>query len=330
MNLVVAKKLIENLGVECDTASSGSEAIEKVTGRGYDLILMDHLMPDMDGVETTKTLREKGYTPEKLPIALFTSNAIEDIQEAFTDAKFNDYIPKPIERGALMNLLKKWLPEGKFQDKTNSDASSNKEACSKQIAKVAEEIKEINIEEALKRVDNKSDILESSLKIITRKLPEIVDKMNNSLFGGDIKNFTIEVHGVKGSLMNVGANDIAKLAEELETRSRDQDVDFCRQNLPELSTQLLTLCEKLSKIINSLDNNSTPKKQGDAKALRKQIKEVEKCINDFKIDEATVLLAKMMSCTYGEKTDSFLQKLSRLTEEFEYEKAIELITKEKI
>jgi|GEM_PF-6089185 len=327
MNLTVTKKLLETLNIESDTALSGAEAIEKMAHNEYGLVLMDHIMPDMDGAETTKILRKKGYTPEKLPVILFTANAIEEIRKTASEAQFNDYLPKPISKASLVEILKKWLPE---QSELTDNTESHREAYSEQIAKIAGEIKEIDIESALKRVDYKNSILESSIRIMTRSLPEVVEKIDTYLYCNDIQNFTIEVHGAKGSLLNIGANGIAKLAEELEMRSKAGDIDFCVQNLPELNTQLLTLYEKLSKIIEEQDKNSPPKKKGDAGTLKKQIKEVKKHIENFKSDEAVHLIKKLTEHTYGESTDLFLQKLSRLMEEFQYDQAIELITQEKI
>ncbi len=326
INLLITSKLLETFNIKCDTALSGKEAIEKIGCNNYNLVLMDHMMPEMDGVETTKILREQGYTSEILPIVALTGNAADN----FTNSQFNDYISKPIDREIFSNMLKKWLPE-KIQGESIDNKQSNIATYSKKIAEIAKNISEIDIDSAIKRMGGNSDIFESSLKILTHRMPETMDKINSYLAAEDIKNFTIEVHGIKGSLMNVGVIEIAKLAEALEERSKNQDIDFCKQNLPELNVQLLTLYEKLSKIIdNEEDNISSFKKEGDIATLRVQIEEINQYIENFEIDEAIDTLKNVMSYTYNKDVGSFLQKLLRFLEEFEYEKAAELIAAEKI
>ncbi len=330
MNLMLAKKLLETLDVECDTASSGTEAIGKITYIKYNLVLMDHLMPEMDGVETTKKLREKGYTPEKLPVILFTANDIDEIQEMIADAQFNDYLPKPLNRVSLEDMLKKWQNGGKVKNKPAVNAPDSEKVHCEKIIKAIREIEEIDVESALERVGGDNSILESSLKIMTRGLPEVIEKLNKSFYSGDIANFTIEVHGVKGTLLNIGANGLAEIAGELEKRSRAEDLNFCKQNIHLLNDQLLTLHEKLSKIMDNQSDSSQPKKKGNTGTLKKQIKKLKQYIDDFKGDEAVKLIESMLIYTYSEDTDLFLQKLMRLIEEFQYEQALELIAREKI
>ena len=108
-NLVNQKMMqgfFKNLGFEIDLANDGLEAVEKATRQKYDLILMDVMMPNMDGWEATRTLREKGVTT---PVVAVTADVTEDAEERSHDAGMNDYITKPVRPEDIKKLLIKWL-----------------------------------------------------------------------------------------------------------------------------------------------------------------------------------------------------------------------------
>lgn len=115
VNLKVAQGLLNSYEMQLDTAKSGQEAIDKVMGKEYDLVLMDHMMPGMDGIEATQKIRQM---PEEyyrtLPIIALSANAVHGAQEMFLEAGMNDFVAKPIEMRILAEKLLKWLPEEKI------------------------------------------------------------------------------------------------------------------------------------------------------------------------------------------------------------------------
>jgi len=116
INLKVASGLLKKFGIQPDLALSGKECLEKLQAdRNYDLIFMDHMMPDMDGIETTEQIRALGkeYTANLSIIAL-SANAVKGMEQEFLAAGLDDFLAKPIEMKALSNILKKWLPEEKI------------------------------------------------------------------------------------------------------------------------------------------------------------------------------------------------------------------------
>ncbi|MCL1956894.1 MAG: response regulator, partial [Fibromonadales bacterium] len=116
-NLKVAEGLMLPYKMQIDLCMSGSAAIEAVKRHPYDLVLMDHMMPQMDGIEATKLIREEGY--KELPIIALTANAISGIKEMFLANGFNDFLSKPIDTVKLNAVLAKWIPKEK-QEKQES------------------------------------------------------------------------------------------------------------------------------------------------------------------------------------------------------------------
>ncbi|MDR0997344.1 MAG: response regulator [Zoogloeaceae bacterium] len=119
LNLKLAVGLLAPYGVQVDTARSGREAMEKVRHQVYDLVFMDHMMPEWDGIEATRAIRAMRYSTDnprfgQLPIIALTANALAGMREMFLENGFNDFLSKPIELPKLQMMLATWLPKEKI------------------------------------------------------------------------------------------------------------------------------------------------------------------------------------------------------------------------
>ena len=113
INLVAAKGLIGKFGIRCDTAMSGREAIARIAEDDYDIVFMDYMMPEMDGMETTVAIRDLGGRCAEMPIIALTANIVAVGRDAFLAAGMNDMLAKPIEVEKLRAVLRRWIPEDK-------------------------------------------------------------------------------------------------------------------------------------------------------------------------------------------------------------------------
>ncbi len=128
VNLDVTARLLTTYGIKADLADSGAKAIEMINSAYYDLVFMDHMMPDMDGVDTTKIIRSKGDAYSSgLPIVALTANAVSGAKEMFLESGFNDFISKPIQLPTLERILEAWLPKQMvtYVETGNSSGSVN-------------------------------------------------------------------------------------------------------------------------------------------------------------------------------------------------------------
>jgi signal transduction histidine kinase/ActR/RegA family two-component response regulator len=114
INLEVCAAMLESFGIKADLAASGRQAIEMAAKTNYDIIFMDHMMPEMDGLETTKHIRSFGGFCEKVPIVALTANVINGAEQMFMEHQFNGFLAKPIEIAALGRCLRQWLPAEKI------------------------------------------------------------------------------------------------------------------------------------------------------------------------------------------------------------------------
>ena len=116
----LAEAMLASFDITVDLAEKGITAIELVQKFSYDMVFMDHMMPEMDGIETTKRIRELGEPFKKLPIIALTANVINGAEAMFLENQFDDFLSKPIDLDSLNHCLRKWLPEQKIHEKTIS------------------------------------------------------------------------------------------------------------------------------------------------------------------------------------------------------------------
>ena len=227
-NLFVVRKLMLSYGLTVDTATSGQEAIERIKGGGaYDIVFMDHMMPEMDGIEAAKKIREMGI---ETPIIALTANDAEGSREMFLAEGLNEMLSKPVNKAALEKILADWIKPGNAGAARN-DAPAESGAGTALWKKI-EQIPGLSVQIGLDRVSGQRDVYEKLLKLTVREFDNHLHNLNNFLAAGDLKGFSIEVHGLKSALANIGVMELSARARELEDASGGGDAAFCTENLP--------------------------------------------------------------------------------------------------
>ncbi len=233
MNLTVFENLLKSTGVQIDTALSGKECLLLSINKKYDLIFLDHMMPEMDGIETLHKLRSDKDDPNlETPVICLTANAISGAREQYLSEGFNDYLTKPIDADTLEEMLIEYLPEEKLL-KTELVEEEASEETELKGDKWYESIPGLDAAAALKNSGSEESFL-SAAKIYydtyDAKKREIEDYYNKE----DWTNYTIKVHALKSSSRIVGASELGSKAEALELAGNNRDIDFIRSNHEDL------------------------------------------------------------------------------------------------
>ncbi len=254
INLDVAAGIIGMFGIQCEKAGGGREALERLeSGERFDIIFMDHMMPDMDGVETTRAIRQMPGMKDQVIIAL-TANAVIGTREMFIEAGMNDFLSKPIVKSALQAMLSKWMPKSKhsgvtrvrradthlrinatFGSTLDEKAARNTIGSGEAAATVvrrARDIPGLDVDEGLARVANDADLYGEVLSILGEMRETTPAKLEKLLEGGTLTAFRVEIHAVKGALANLGATDLSDAAAKLEAAAAAGDEERCRNELP--------------------------------------------------------------------------------------------------
>jgi signal transduction histidine kinase/DNA-binding response OmpR family regulator len=252
INLEVAKGLIWSLyGIDCDLAGSGPEALALVERNKYDLIFMDHMMPGMDGAQTTHRIREMGGTRVAVPIVALTANTVIGTKDLLLRGGMNDFLSKPIIVEEMNEVLRKWLPKDKriLKDEQPPAPEAVKpdaaEAEHSAVITAAMNIAGLDVSAGLANVANKEKVYENSLRLLLNKIPKVSADTERYLDENNIEDFTILVHGMKTSLATVGAAELSKSALELERAGKENNIALCREKLPAFIEPLTKLGEQL-------------------------------------------------------------------------------------
>ena len=244
-NLDVARGMLKPYKLHVDCVSSGQEAINYIRDEKihYDAVFMDHMMPEMDGLEATKIIREEINTDyaKTVPIIALTANALIGNDDLFLKNGFQAFLSKPIDILKLDLALHQWvrdkekekaLPSKETDVQNNTDVKNDTSVQNKTKSKNAELIKELdalglNAKESLPRF---GDDMEAYLQIIqsfTVHAPSFIEKAKSF---EDLKEFRIAVHSIKGSGRGIGAAALGDRAEQLENAAKQDDRAFIEAN----------------------------------------------------------------------------------------------------
>lgn len=218
-NIYVARGLLAPYKLQIDSAQSGAEAIEILgSGKVYDIIFMDHMMPGMDGIEATRLIREMGYTA---PIVALTANAVSGQAEVFLAHGFDDFISKPIDMRQMNTVLNRLI-----RDKQ-----------SPQVIKAAREAPPADVNPR---------ILEAFVRDSTKALA-VLEKVIDSggVYDEDLLNmYTVQVHGLKAVLAIIGEKELSEAARELEALGKEKDSMNIAEKTPEFAESLRKLVDR--------------------------------------------------------------------------------------
>jgi signal transduction histidine kinase/DNA-binding NarL/FixJ family response regulator len=326
-NVRVAQGLFGLFKINVHTAFSGKEAIDMVQKNEYDIVFMDHMMPEMDGVEATAIIRKLGGKYKRLPVIALTANAVQGAREMFLSNGFNGFISKPIDMQEMYGILKEWLPPDKIQDKkTEEKTETADEETNSEFINALNKVSEINAVIGMSRVSGIEDMYLKTLELFTKKALQDCNAMSAAIHKGDIKNFSILVHSMKSALSTIGAMNLSETALSLETASKKDDVEFCARMFPAFKDKLLILHEELSAIFPDAETESR-KQIGDTGYLQENIVKALSAASDFDSDAGLKVIDGLLAYDFGAHNNVFLENTAAAFKEFNFSLAAELLTK---
>jgi len=330
LNLKVALGLLNLFKISADTALSGSEAIELVKRNDYDIVFMDHMMPEMDGIEATKEIRSLGGKFERQTIIALTANAVSGAKEMFMLNGLNDFLSKPIETGNLTAILREWLPPEKIEDQNekppdtvyDDGTAQNQDSFLDRVKK----INGINTEIGLSRVSGLEDMYCETVELFHKKLSAECAKMEEFLSNKDLHNFAISVHGMKSSLSTIGAMELSETAAQLEAASKNNELEYSEEHFPAFLQNLRSLQERLSEIIPN-EKEASPRPKGDPEFLRETVQAALNAVNDFEGDLAIQALDKLLEYDYSAQINVQLENAKIAVTDFDFDAATDILNK---
>ena len=301
MNLKVARGLLQPLQMNIDTASSGRQAIEMVQEKRYHIVFMDHMMPVMDGVETTQNIRKlpDAYI-RNMPIIALTANAVMGAREIFKEAGMNDFVAKPIELKDICSKIRAWLP-GELVRKLSAPAAVQEQIPEQELPV----IEGLNVAEGVRNsgsLELFTNLLGDFYKLIDLK----AKKIEKCLADGLIHDYTIEVHALKNTARMIGALELSELFYKMEQCGNAEDVDTITRENPavmELYRSYKPILEPYGKA-NEQDKREVPKAE-----IIEALDRLGTAMDNFDLDGADAALAELEEYRLPKELGSYMEEL---------------------
>ena len=261
VNLKVAEGLLRPYKMKVEMADSGRQAIDMIQNQAYDLVFMDHMMPQMDGVEATEIIRalddERCRT---MPIVALSANAVRGARELFLEAGMNDFVPKPIEMRVMDRVLRKWLPKNKIISNRNMDEETDKEEnVSVEAGALSWQMEGIDVSVGMKYSGGDEDLYKEVLSDYMDTIEEKANVIEKAVEEGNLETYTIEVHSLKSTSKSIGAIELSELAKDLEASGKNSEWGPIIARTPAMLTMYRNLYQAI------LPYRTTTEQEGEQK-----------------------------------------------------------------
>ena len=247
-NLKVAEGLLAPYNAKVDICLSGQEAVELVKQKDYDIVFMDHMMPEMDGIEATTIIRawenepgEGGQIRRPVSIVALTANAVFGMREMFMEKGFSDFLAKPIDVFKLDEMLERWIPEGKKERRKGEGVHIGGGSDT-----ALPLIPGIDAEDGVAKTGGTLAGYRQVLSIFRTDAKDRLSLLQNVPTAEELPVFITQVHALKSASASLGAHAISEEAAKLEAAGMTGDLEFIEKHLSSFAAHLARLVESIS------------------------------------------------------------------------------------
>lgn len=364
MNLKVMEGILGKYKISVVTANSGKAALQVIEEKDFDLVLMDHMMPEMDGIETLHRIRNMvGNYYRSVPIIALTANTIAGAREMFLEEGFDDFMEKPVENSVLERVLQRNLPADKIvytkEEEDIEEVSDKKQeqpANSIKEEKSTPNVEEFKVsiepqkEQTTEEIDTIGDLDKKTgmtfcggeenwmaiLKVCGDTAEENKTKLEEFYQTKNWKEYTILIHGVKSSMKTIGAMPLSEMAKALEHAGKVGDVAYIEDHHEEMLAEynrvdsFLHASPLLYEQSKSIIEEKKEYKSMDEALFDEKIVQLENAMYNFDGDGMITILKSLLDYEYGGvPLDKTLASILRKVEMTDYMSAYDTLVKVK-
>ena len=331
INLDVFQALLERTKMNVVTADSGRTCLELVKQEHFHIIFMDHMMPEMDGVEALHEIRKLTQFPnEHTPVIALTANSVPGAREFYLKEGFAEFLTKPVDPDRLEEIIVSYLPEKLVTRTKVVQEDVTGEAFQKEEF-IRLEQKGLHISAGMLYCHGDSGFYEEMLVRFARDAEKRTTDMETSFQNEDIANYQVLAHSLKSFSKMIGAGGLSEMAEAAEEAAKNRNAACIRENHRTLMDRYRETVRHISDVFGLADaSESDPAATTEVsgRELLACLAELQKSLETFEAYRAETILAKMRVCAYqGVSVSKLLQNVSRDVEDFELSAAGEKVKK---
>lgn len=324
-NIKVIQGILSMYQIRVDTATSGQECLEKLEKNHYHLILMDQMMPIMDGIETTRKIREfQDKDIRNIPVIALTANAIRGAREMFLENGFQDYISKPMDINILEKILRKYLPTEFIHlvDKKNPRVSLGKPIV----------IPQVDVEAGIENYGNSRQRYIQILRYIYDDGEEQIVRMKKQVREKRYDDYLFEAHALKGLAKGIGAMELSEKARVQEMAAREKNYDVITDGAEHLFEQYQMLLANIKFVFQNngialIDDVKVQDVELTPSEYTAQLLSMMGSLDMLEQQEAEKKVNTMLSFRMEESKRKVLEEVKRCIKNFDYEEAKGLVQK---
>ncbi len=325
VNRKVAQGFLKNYKFELYEAASGPESIELVKNTMFDIIFMDHMMPEMDGIEAVSIIRsECGENGREPVIVALTANAMEGVKEKFLSNGFQDFIAKPLGRRQLNDLLLRWIPEERRKPKEIESVDEPVTLDHKNI-----NIEGIDTQAVMKYHSGSESDYEELLELYCIEGKRKAVLLRKLIDEGNYDSYGIEVHGLKSASANIGAMKLSSLAREHEEAAEKGDGEYINTHFQELldsyEAQTRSIQNFLDKITVGNIGSGIAVPDISREEIRTTLKEALELLEDFHSKECAAKIKGLLGYRLDNGLSLKLKELQERLRMYEDDEAEQLL-----
>lgn len=321
-NLLVVTRLLKRTGIQIDTVDSGASTLNMVKKKKYDLIYLDHMMPEMDGIETLHAMESlEGNMNTETPVIVLTANAVAGSREMYMKEGFTDYMTKPVSYRMLRESLLRYLPADKVEKREACPDDTETESAATPIP----DIEGIDVREGIKNTGDEETLLEV-IKRFAEGIDDNADRIERELSEQDIKDYTVHVHALKSSSRLIGALELSEMALELEKAGNaylkseaegdetaaNEALSKISRETPELLSLYRSFSEKLAGICDPGTGEAGEKlTEITEEELNEMLNAIREFAEAFDMDTADSVMAQLEDCSVPDDKKEMVSSLKK-------------------
>ena len=318
INLMVGGEMLRSYDIEVTEAEGGKEAIDLCDKVKYDIIFMDHMMPEMDGIEASQHIRRSSSLNYNTPIVALTANVVDGMHAQYLESGMNDFVSKPIDVNQLHRVLKKWLLPEKVQEehssKNDDKNSDNSKDASFDLVSTLDDFG-MYATDVMNEIGQNMPLYVRRLENALHVMGHIVAKLKTEVKNDDWASFTEEVDHLREMLFEIGARDCAGRAKNLKVASQNGNIDYINMDFFSLMDNMYILEKKLDVLV-PLAKGSMEELDvlNNISHIKLCLIKMDKAFKDQKLYEANKQLERLFSISLDKELDMQLLQIKKAME----------------
>ncbi|MBE5882899.1 MAG: response regulator [Lachnospiraceae bacterium] len=330
VNLKVASGILSSYGLEVDAAANGQDAIALCKEHNYNIVFVDQMMPEMNGIEVMQEIRQintfYSYQGQSIIIAL-TANAIKGTRESLMEQGFDEYLGKPLNIIRLESLLCQFIAAENILYKEESGQISGQASMLNYLKDIMTEVDvDLGISHCGRNVESYLKILAITYNYGEKQLNELRQLWEEK----DYDTYHIKVHSLKSTALNVGAKSVSSEAKRQEQASINKDYTYIENNIEKLLSEYAKLLSKIEEVlchfgIISEKQDEKEKPQLEEHMIKHVLWNIERHLDAFEFGEIFDILKETKKYQVPPKYEEILRQVEELMEDLSVDQVKELL-----